>query len=111
MALKNTNPTQTVAWQKIQLHFETMKNVQMQDLFANDTDRAEKMHLEWNDFLLDYSKNIITDETLKLFQELAEEVHLKEAIANILKAIQSIKPNSVVCCTRPCERPKMLQFL
>ena len=81
MALKNTNPSQTVAWQKIQLHFETMKNVQMQDLFANDSDRAEKMYLEWNDFLLDYSKNIITDETLKLFQELAEEVHLKEAIA------------------------------
>lgn len=81
MALKNINPSQTVAWEKIQLHFETMKNVQMQDLFENDKRRAENMHIEWHDFLVDYSKNIITEETLKLFLDLAKEVHLNEAIS------------------------------
>ena len=63
MALQKINPTQTEAWQNIQSHFETMKNVQMQELFAKDNNRAEKMHLQWNDFLVDYSKNIATQET------------------------------------------------
>lgn len=81
MALHNINPTQTAAWQKIQLHFETMKNVQMKELFENDKLRAENMHIEYQGFLLDYSKNIITNETLNLFLELADEVNLKDAIS------------------------------
>lgn len=81
MALQTINPSLTIAWQKIQSHFDTMKNVRMQDLFAKDNHRAENMHIEWADFLVDYSKNIITDETLKLFLDLAEEVQLKEAIS------------------------------
>ena len=80
MALQSINPTQTQAWKKLQAHFETMKNVQMQHLFANEPARAEKMHLQWNDFLVDYSKNIISDETISLLQELANEVQLKDAI-------------------------------
>ena len=81
MALQSINPTQTQAWKKLQAHFETMKNVQMQQLFANEPARAEKMHLQWNDFLVDYSKNIISAETISLLQELANEVQLKDAIA------------------------------
>ncbi|WP_396140877.1 glucose-6-phosphate isomerase [Flavobacterium sp.] len=81
MALQSINPTQTQAWQKLQAHFETMKNVQMQHLFANEPARAEKMHLQWNDFLVDYSKNIVTKETMDLLEELANEVQLKDAIA------------------------------
>lgn len=80
MALQSINPTQTQAWKKLQAHFETMKNVQMQQLFANEPARAEKMHLQWNDFLVDYSKNIISAETIFLLQELANEVQLKDAI-------------------------------
>jgi glucose-6-phosphate isomerase len=84
MALSAINPTQTIAWKKLQSHFETMKNVRMQDLFANEPTRAEKMHLEWNDFLVDYSKNIVTKETMDLLLELANEVQLKEAIAKYI---------------------------
>ena len=80
MALQSINPTQTQAWKKLQAHFEIMKNVQMQNLFANEPARAEKMHLQWNDFLVDYSKNIISAETISLLQELANEVQLKAAI-------------------------------
>ncbi len=54
MSLETTNPTHTTAWNKIQSHFETMKNVKMQDLFANDNSRVEKMNIHWNDFLVDY---------------------------------------------------------
>lgn len=81
MALKNINPSQTATWQKIQSHFDKMKNVQMQDLFAKDSDRTEKMHIQWNDFLVDYSKNIATQETFNLLFELANETQLKDAIS------------------------------
>ena len=81
MALQKINPTQTEAWQKIQSHFETMKSVQMQELFAKDNNRAEKMHLQWNDFLVDYSKNIATQETINLLLDLAKKVDLKDAIS------------------------------
>ena len=61
MALQAINPTQTTTWKKLQAHFETLKNIQMQDLFANEPARAEKMHLQWKDFLVDYSKNKINE--------------------------------------------------
>jgi glucose-6-phosphate isomerase len=80
MALQAINPTHTAAWQKLQAHFEQMKTAQMQDLFASDAHRTEKFHIEWKDFLLDYSKNIVSEETMSLLQELASEVDLKSAI-------------------------------
>lgn len=80
MALKNINPTQTAAWQKLEAHFAQMKGLKMQDLFAADANRAAQFHIEWQDFLLDFSKNRITAETMQLLQELATEVQLKDAI-------------------------------
>lgn len=85
MALHSKNPSQTDAWQKIQSHFETMKSVQMKELFANDSNRAEQMHMQWNDFLVDYSKNIATQETIDLLLELAHQVDLKDAISKYFK--------------------------
>ena len=80
MPLSNINPTTTKSWQKLQSHFQDMKDVQMKDLFAADANRTNKMHIIWNDFLVDYSKNIITSETLELLTELAIEMDLKLAI-------------------------------
>lgn len=79
--LPQTNPTTTAAWQKLQQHYDSMKSVHMKTLFADDTARAHKFHLQWNDFLVDYSKNIINQETLDLLVQLANEVDLKKAIA------------------------------
>jgi glucose-6-phosphate isomerase len=87
MALKAINPTQTAAWKKLQAHFETLKNVRMQDLFANEPARAEHMHLQWHDFLVDYSKNIVTKETMDLLHELANEVQLKAAISQYFDGV------------------------
>ena len=81
MALHNTNPTSTTAWNELQNHFETMKNVSMKNMFQEDTSRASKFHIKWNDFLIDYSKNRINQETMDLLVKLANEVHLKEAIS------------------------------
>jgi len=82
MALPKVNPSQTTAWQNIQSHFEKMQFTSMKDLFASDAKRVEKFHIQWNDFLVDYSKNIINQETLDLLLNLANEVQLKEAISS-----------------------------
>ena len=82
MALPKINPSQTATWQKIQDHFEKMNQTSMKDLFASDSERASKFHIQWNDFLVDYSKNIANQETLDLLLELANEVQLKQAISS-----------------------------
>jgi glucose-6-phosphate isomerase len=80
MPLQNINPTKTKAWQELQLHFQDMKNVKMQDMFIDDDARAEKFTLKWNDFLIDYSKNRIDKKTIDLLLDLANQVVLKDAI-------------------------------
>lgn len=80
MALENTNPSGTQAWQKLRQHFEEMEFSSMQEMFANDPQRAQRFTIQWNDFLIDYSKNIITQETINYLLDLANEVNLKDAI-------------------------------
>ncbi|WP_291137671.1 glucose-6-phosphate isomerase [Flavobacterium sp. UBA7663] len=82
MALSKVNPSQTEAWQNIQSHYEKIQATSMKDLFASDAKRAEKFHIQWNDFLVDYSKNIANQETLDLLLNLANEVDLKQAISS-----------------------------
>jgi len=81
MALKNTNPTTTTTWQKLSKHFDSMQLASMPKMFEDDKNRAAKFHVKWNDFLVDYSKNRINQETINLLLELANEVELKDAIA------------------------------
>ena len=80
MALPVINPTHTKSWAKLNQHYNQMKDVSMQEMFANDKTRTENFHIQWEDFLIDYSKNIINEETLNLLQELTQEVNLKSAI-------------------------------
>ena len=80
MSLDTINPTKTSAWKKLDAHFNEMQKASMQELFDLDGDRTNKFHLKWNDFLIDYSKNIINQETIQLLLELADEVGLKNAI-------------------------------
>ena len=80
MSLPNTNPSNTNAWQNLKKHFSTMESNSIKEMFQNDGTRAEKFHIQWNDFLVDFSKNNITQETLDLLLKLTEEVNLKEAI-------------------------------
>ena len=81
MALKSINPTQTIAWQNLTKHYQEMQSASMKSMFANDASRTEKFHIEWNDFIIDYSKNIINDETMEHLLALANEVDLADAIA------------------------------
>ncbi|MCK5402301.1 MAG: glucose-6-phosphate isomerase [Flavobacteriaceae bacterium] len=81
MPLKTINPTTTKAWSKLEEHFNTIKDVQMKEWFNADEQRADNFTIKWEDFYVDYSKNRITQETIELFKELAEEVDLKDAIS------------------------------
>jgi glucose-6-phosphate isomerase len=74
------NPTQTKAWQQLTEHFSKMQEVQMKDLFASDPERFAQYSQIFEDILVDYSKNIITADTLKTLLQLAEECGLKAAI-------------------------------
>jgi glucose-6-phosphate isomerase len=74
------NPTQTKAWQQLTEHFSKMQEVQMKDLFAADPQRFAQFSRGFEDVLVDYSKNIITADTLKTLLQLAEECGLKAAI-------------------------------
>ena len=81
MSLQSINPTTTKAWQKLEKHFLEMENISMKTMFDDDKTRTQKFHINWNKFLLDYSKNKINQETMNLLLELAEEVNLKQAIS------------------------------
>jgi glucose-6-phosphate isomerase len=81
--MKNINPTETKAWGSLQQHYEAMKNRHMNDLFKADADRFNKFSLKFEDILLDYSKNIITEETRNLLVQLAKECSLKESIESM----------------------------
>ena len=78
--LKNSNPTQTNAWKALQKHFAEVKDRHTLSLFEKDAARADKFSIQWHDFYVDYSKNRIDEETMKLLVQLADECHLKEAI-------------------------------
>jgi len=78
--LKNSNPTQTNAWKALQKHFAEVKDRHTLSLFEKDAARADKFSIQWHDFYVDYSKNRIDEQTLKLLVNLAEECGLKDAI-------------------------------
>ena len=80
MTLPKINPTTTSSWKKLQAHFQNEKNNRIQDHFQNDPNRFDQFSIQWEDFLVDFSKNRLNKETLSLLEELAHEVDLKGAM-------------------------------
>ncbi len=74
------NPTTTRAWKELEQHAGEMKEIHMKELFARNAERFKKFSFCFNDTVIDFSKNIITEETIKLLLQLAEECKLKDAI-------------------------------
>ena len=68
------------AWKDLQTHYKKVKELHLRQLFAEDPKRGERLTAEAVGIFLDYSKNRITDETLKLLIRLAEESGLQERI-------------------------------
>lgn len=80
MALKNINPTTTAAWEALDEHICTLDETSLSELFAADKTRFDRYHITHGDILVDYSKNLVTDETMKLLYSLADETELRDAI-------------------------------
>jgi len=71
---------QRPAWAQLEAHFQKLKSLHLKQLFAQDPKRGEKFALEAAGIYLDYSKNRITDETLSLLLQLAQESGLRGQI-------------------------------
>lgn len=78
--MKNINPTTTNSWKELERHFESANKFNLKELFRENSDRADDFSIEWKDFYVDFSKNLITKETQELLVSLAKEVGLEEAI-------------------------------
>jgi glucose-6-phosphate isomerase len=78
---ERTEPlTKLNAWKALSSHYKDIRNLQLRDLFANDPARGERMTAEAAGLFLDYSKNRITDETMRLLLALADETGLRSRI-------------------------------
>jgi glucose-6-phosphate isomerase len=72
--------TKRTGWNALASHYKTLSKLHLHELFAEDPQRGERLALEALGLYLDYSKNRVTDETLKLLVQLAEESGLRERI-------------------------------
>jgi len=73
------------AWKLLENHHKELKTIHLRDLFANDRGRGEKLSIEAAGIYLDYSKNRITAETLRLLLQLARESGLQSRISAMFR--------------------------
>jgi glucose-6-phosphate isomerase len=74
------DPKTTGAWQRLQQHCSLIKATHVKELFRTDPDRFKKFSLQTGDIFFDYSKNILSEETIQLLLQLAEECKVKDAV-------------------------------
>lgn len=79
------NPIETAAWQKLDMIFLTLQATHMRELFHEDPERFKKFSLQFEDILVDYSKNILNEEAMRLLLQLAQEMELKKAIDGMFR--------------------------
>ncbi len=77
---RNQSTSRHAAWQALADHYETMRGLQLRNLFADDPARGERMTAEAAGVYLDYSKNRVNAQTLKLLIELAQQAGLRARI-------------------------------
>lgn len=83
MPLNRNNPKNTTAWKSLENHYNEINTSHLRELFQTDPKRGPDLTLSYKDFLVDFSKNRITDKTLSLLLDLAKEVSLKDAIEKV----------------------------
>jgi glucose-6-phosphate isomerase len=78
MATETLSLTNRASWKSLESHYEQIRDVHLRQLFSDDPDRGTRMATEQLGVYLDYSKNRITDETLRLLLNLAEESGVRQ---------------------------------
>jgi glucose-6-phosphate isomerase len=81
MAAGITPLTERAAWKALAAHYKAVRGLHLRQLFAEDPERGRRLCAEGAGIYLDYSKNRVTDETLALLVQLAEESGLRPRIA------------------------------
>jgi len=72
-----TELSNSPAWKALEAHYASIKDVQMKDMFALDSERFSKFSLEFEDILFDYSKNRVSDDTMAKLYALADQQDVK----------------------------------
>src|SRR5436190_16889378 len=72
--------TERPAWKDLRTHYDSIRTLSLRRLFTDDPERGKRLALDGAGFYLDYSKNLVTGETLKLLVQLAEESDLRSRI-------------------------------
>lgn len=80
----NNNPVKTNAWNSLNAHYTIMKDQRIKDLFVEDPERFQRCSIRFEDILLDYSKNIINNDTLNFLFGLANETGVRDAAESML---------------------------
>lgn len=78
--LPTINPTETNSWTRLTAQFMNMQAMHLRELFHDDPQRFQKFTIQFEDILVDYSKNLITEDVVKDLISLANETELKESI-------------------------------
>ena len=73
-----TSITHSKSWIQLKKHHDEFSNSHMRDLFNDDPDRFNKFNLQFDDLLYDFSKNIVSQDTLNLLYDVAQEAHLSD---------------------------------
>src|SRR5215467_13613487 len=73
------------AWKALEAHHRKVRELHLRNLFADDPKRGERLTAEAAGIYLDYSKNRVTDDTLRLLLRLAEECRLRERIEALFR--------------------------
>ena len=81
--LPHINPTTTSAWKKLEEYFDSFKSIHIKELLKEDSDRFQKYSVEFENILLDFSKNRVDDKLRGMLTELAVECNLKDAIESM----------------------------
>jgi glucose-6-phosphate isomerase len=77
--LPKIKPTRTKAWKKLEAHYKKMSRVHLRDLFKKDPERFKKFSMSFEDIVIDFSKNRITEKTMELLLHLAGDCNLYHA--------------------------------
>lgn len=96
--------TAAPAWQALAAHYANIKDLHLRQLFAEDPGRAQRFSVEGAGLFLDYSKNRITDETMRLLLQLAEERGVAKRRDAMFAARRSTPRNAAPCCMWLCAR-------
>ncbi len=95
------------AWKALSGHWLDVRDMHMRDLFDADPTRFEKFSIKFNDILLDFSKNRITQKTVDLLAELARESKLEQWIEKMFSGELINHTENVPRCTRLCVTPRV----